>query len=220
MGMELLKTEQLIDELERLKQRVKRRDEKMGKRLKNPMCHAHPCQFWPLCAEAYKLNSWNHFQYFRWYDWVQFPTLGAFALFSLSFMRMMQAGGSGWYGTKRHNRWGFSAIIMFLQYVNKCHVVEQRMYGLDENNVEIEQYGPMYPEQIEEAAQRKKKYEQEYIRIKEGLFDMKQVTQRVDVANAYFFDQSNPHMSGYFAEQEQKRKMLKERGEAAKMAAI
>eukprot|EP01064_Diplonema_japonicum_P024700 TRINITY_DN35339_c0_g1_i1.p1 TRINITY_DN35339_c0_g1~~TRINITY_DN35339_c0_g1_i1.p1 ORF type:complete len:246 (+),score=57.03 TRINITY_DN35339_c0_g1_i1:60-740(+) len=207
-------TESLIEELERLKTRVRDRDLKMHKRLKNPMINKHPAQFWPVCQEAYKLCNSNYIFYFRWYDLVATAcmTVGTYMFFH----------GAGRYFHKAQWRYhprykhmyyyvGFFAVM---SYVQRCQLVHARMFGLDENSIEIERFGPMYPEEIDDAARRKVKYEQEYIRIKEGLFDFSKVAERVDGVNTYFYESAAPGASGYFEEQRQKQLMVKELAEA------
>ncbi|KAJ9448442.1 hypothetical protein DIPPA_03556 [Diplonema papillatum] len=209
MAYATLPTEALVEELDKLKERVRYRDQKMQKRLRHPMVHAHPSQFWPIVAEAYNLGFTNHALYFRWYDWITGPMAGAVAGV-IVFEAPMR-----WYYPHNYwmkglywRKWPWVAGFTVLAYLNKANMVECRMFGLDENDDEIAKYGPMYPEEIEEAAARKKRYEQEYIRIKEGLFDAGQITERIDTIQSYFYDSAAPGLSGYFSEQMNKKKLM------------
>eukprot|EP00754_Rhynchopus_humris_P051663 Rhum_TRINITY_DN966_c0_g2::Rhum_TRINITY_DN966_c0_g2_i1::g.2883::m.2883 len=203
-------TDKLLDELDRLKNRVRQRDEKYYRRLKNPMSHAHPNQFWPLCAEAYKLTYWNSPMYYRPTDYLP-PVVGAVSALIVHQIVASRASSLNYKWTKLWTK--RKTIVVFglgLTSFVLHNRVMCRMFGLDENSAEIEQYGTMYPQQIEEAAQRKRKYEQEYVRIKDGLYDQKQVFDRIDSTNSYFYLGPAPGQSGYFDDQQKMLKAQKE----------
>ena len=202
-SLSAMSNQELLTELERLNFRVKERDEKMIKRLRNPMCHAHPCQFWPLCADAYKLTLYNYVQYFRWYDFGM-PVVGGLIGMVTFQLRMRYYYSETWrYSQTKH--WFMKMMMPFccalMAFGGRCAVVDARMYGLDENSREIELYGPMYPDEIESAAIRKKRYEQEYIRIKERIHDMEPVIAAIDTPNSYFFETATPGQSGYWEQE-------------------
>eukprot|EP00756_Hemistasia_phaeocysticola_P045645 Hpha_TRINITY_DN19393_c0_g1::TRINITY_DN19393_c0_g1_i1::g.81282::m.81282 len=200
-----LPTGTLVEELERLVKRVKDRDEKYYKRLRYPMGHAHPSQFWPLCAEAYKLTTWNRPIYYRPEDWLQPFAFAGWAVVMWEGLNRLK-NPNGWMYSRRYKYWvplAFAAwgIGMF----SRSGAVELRMYGLEENDREIEKYGPLFPDEVELAARRKEKYEQEYIRVREGFFNFREITERVDRPVDYFYTRSAPGQSGYFDDQKARR---------------
>eukprot|EP01060_Flectonema_neradi_P025847 TRINITY_DN34690_c0_g1_i1.p1 TRINITY_DN34690_c0_g1~~TRINITY_DN34690_c0_g1_i1.p1 ORF type:complete len:250 (+),score=11.15 TRINITY_DN34690_c0_g1_i1:69-752(+) len=212
-SLSAMSNQELLTELERLNFRVKVRDEKMLKRLRNPMTHAHPCQFWPLCADAYKLTMANYIHYFRWYDFLAGPVLG-FCLGNLAFHLRMRYFYRETWRFKQAGHW-LARLWMPLTFTvvgfnSRCTLVDCRMYGLDENSREIELYGAMYPDEIETAAIRKKRYEQEYIRIKEQLHDFKPVSAAIDTPNTYFYDASGESSSGYWEQEKLKNERRRE----------
>eukprot|EP01065_Artemidia_motanka_P033368 TRINITY_DN40364_c0_g1_i1.p1 TRINITY_DN40364_c0_g1~~TRINITY_DN40364_c0_g1_i1.p1 ORF type:complete len:227 (+),score=68.72 TRINITY_DN40364_c0_g1_i1:66-746(+) len=208
-------TEKLFDELDRLVQRVKDRDEKYYKRMRFPMGHAHPSQFWPICAEAYKLNTMNRVMYYRPSDWAYVVVMTTLGMVFRGVTHRM------WYGEKymftRDHWWPLAGVVsFFVAKGTRDWLVEWRMYGMDENSYEIEKWGPLFPDEIELAAKRKDKYEQEYMRCREGLLNFQETTDKVDRNVSYFYDRSAPGMSGYWEDQAIKAKKESEDAKALK----
>lgn len=231
-----MSTETLIDEMERLVKRVQDRDAKFYKRMRYPYGHAHPMQYWPMVSECYKAGSLTLALYARpsdflmvifWSAWMYIITCcRCRRQYPFNFWLM-----DCWQGAD--NRWtlipksglgprSLAYFWAFLEIGWRSWHVEARLYGLDENSYEIEKYGPMYPDEIALAARRKEKYEQEYMRIREGFQNYKEWTDKADRPCSYFanskvapYAPGGAQMSGYWQDEEAGKIHEKLRQEAA-----
>ena len=192
-----MSTDTLIEELERLNLRVRDRDSRMYKRLKNPMGHAHPCQFWPICADAHKTGPLNAVMYWRPMDYVGAVSWGS-AAYLAGRVRRRLYNPLNFRWTRGYNAMNMMTPAFFLYGVFRCNSsVTARMWGLEENAIEIEKYGALYPSEIKDAAERKHKFEQEYIRVKEGLANWGRIAEHIDAPSTYWESGPAKGISGH-----------------------